>query len=273
MLVGTLVYTFGTLAFLSFFIFWLSERHQGRHTHAYCSGSEHLVGGVFLLICAAWFGLNFLETLADQGGRASPVVDLTLLIVAFLFPPTMMHNLYVGNEATVAGFWKYGIGTVYVVSLVSILLAFAISLQLVGPPLNGLMPSLVFLLNVLFIIALGFLIHLNRRSGRGREGGREGMSRRWFAGLMSLMLVLIAEWLSRRIQMWCGYLIAFIGVVFLLSNLGMLPYEAWDYIWPLLLIVWGIGIAWGRPGFWCVLPGANDGEKRTSGARTDLARQ
>ncbi len=73
--------------------------------------------------------------------------------------------------------------------------------------------------------------------------------------------------------MWCGYLIAFIGVVFLLSNLGMLPYEAWDYIWPLLLIIWGIGIARGRPGFWCVLPGADDGEKRTSGTQTDLARQ
>ena len=188
MLVATLIYTFGTLAFLSFFIFWLSERHQEGRTHSYCSGSEHLIGGVFLLVCAAWFGLNFLETLADQGGRPSPVVDLMLLSVAFLLPPTMMHSLYVGNEATVAGFWKHGIGAVYFVSLVSILLAFGISLELLGARL---MSSLVLLLNVLFMIAIGFLIHLSRRSRRGREGGREGMNRKWFAGLMSLMFLLI----------------------------------------------------------------------------------
>ncbi len=188
MLVGTLIYTFGTLAFLSFFVFWLSERHQDRRTHSYCSGSEHLIGGVFLLVCAAWFGLNFLETLADQAGRPSPVVDLMLLSVAFLLPPTMMHSLYVGNEATVAGFWKHGIGAVYVVSLVSIFLAFGISLEYLGARL---MSSLVLILNVLFMIAIGFMIHLSRRSRRNREGGREGMNRKWFAGLMSLMFLLI----------------------------------------------------------------------------------
>ncbi len=191
MLVGTLLYTFGALAFLSFFVFWLSERHQKRHTHSYCSGSEHLVGGVFLLVCAAWFGLNFLEILAEQGGRPAPVVDLMLLIVAFLFPPTMMHNLYVGNEATVAGFWKHGISAVYVVSLVAIVLAFGISLQLFGAPLGGLMQPLILILNLQFMIAIGFLIYLSRRSRRGREGGREGMSRKWFTGLMSVIFLLI----------------------------------------------------------------------------------
>ena len=71
--------------------------------------------------------------------------------------------------------------------------------------------------------------------------------------------------------MWFGYFIAFIGALFLLDNLAILPYGAWDYIWPSLLIVWGIGIARGRPGCWCG-PGADDGEKRTTG-KADLAKQ
>ena len=54
--------------------------------------------------------------------------------------------------------------------------------------------------------------------------------------------------------MWCGYAIVLIGVVFLLGNLGVLPVGAWDYIWPSLLIIWGIGIIRGRSGFWCVPP-------------------
>ena len=71
--------------------------------------------------------------------------------------------------------------------------------------------------------------------------------------------------------MWFGYFIAFIGVVFLLQNLDILPYGVWDYIWPSLLIVWGIGIARGQPGFWCVTS-ADDRQKGTA-ERTDLARQ
>ncbi len=64
--------------------------------------------------------------------------------------------------------------------------------------------------------------------------------------------------------MWCGYSFVFIGLAFLAHNLGILPYGAWDYIWPSLLIIWGIGIIRGRPGFWCV-PSPGESESRPGG--------
>ncbi len=32
------------------------------------------------------------------------------------------------------------------------------------------------------------------------------------------------------------------GVAFLLHNLGILPYSPWGYIWPALLILWGLSV-------------------------------
>jgi len=37
-----------------------------------------------------------------------------------------------------------------------------------------------------------------------------------------------------------GVFLVFIGSVFLLSNLGLLPRHAWNYVWPLALIFWGL---------------------------------
>ncbi len=39
--------------------------------------------------------------------------------------------------------------------------------------------------------------------------------------------------------MWCGILIVIGGVVLLGQSLGLVPYEVWEYIVPVLLIMWG----------------------------------
>ena len=60
--------------------------------------------------------------------------------------------------------------------------------------------------------------------------------------------------------MWCGILIVIAGVVLLGQNLGMIPYEVWEYVVPVLLILWGTGIIVGKSAFWCV-PGERGGDE------------
>ncbi len=52
--------------------------------------------------------------------------------------------------------------------------------------------------------------------------------------------------------MWCGILIVIGGVVLLGQSLGLVPYEVWEYIVPVLLIMWGGGITAGKRASWCV---------------------
>ena len=191
LLIGTLVYTFGTLAFLSFFVFWLRERGTERHVHSYCAGSERMIGGVFLLVCTAWFATNFLHILASEGGRPAPWIELSLLFVAFLLPPTMMHNVYMGNESVVGRYWKHVIGAVYAVSFVSIMLVTGSALRWIENPFPGFMPSVGFVLNGLFVVAVGFLVRLSTSSRARLEGGPEGNNHLWFRVLMCAMLCLI----------------------------------------------------------------------------------
>lgn len=40
--------------------------------------------------------------------------------------------------------------------------------------------------------------------------------------------------------------LVFVGALFLLKNTGILPNEAWDFTWPLVLIILGIAILTGR---------------------------
>lgn len=62
-------------------------------------------------------------------------------------------------------------------------------------------------------------------------------------------VILIGVGLSRLVtsyhqggRVW-GAFVAGLGVVFLLSNMGLLPRHAWNYIWPLALIFWGLMMA------------------------------
>lgn len=50
-----------------------------------------------------------------------------------------------------------------------------------------------------------------------------------------------------------GYVLVILGCFFLLQNMGLLPGLAWDYLWPSLLIVWGLTIILGkgRRELWC----------------------
>jgi hypothetical protein len=47
-----------------------------------------------------------------------------------------------------------------------------------------------------------------------------------------------------------AYFLIVIGIAFLLKNLGFLPVDAWDVIWPSLLIVWGLSMIVSRSRTW-----------------------
>jgi predicted membrane protein len=68
-------------------------------------------------------------------------------------------------------------------------------------------------------------------------------------------LILIGMGLSHVIgsyspggKIWGGFL-AGLGVIFLLSNMRMLPPHIWNYIWPLGLVFWGVRMLLGGPRF------------------------
>ncbi len=51
-----------------------------------------------------------------------------------------------------------------------------------------------------------------------------------------------------------GYILVIVGDLFFLRTIGWLPGLSWDYIWPLLLVCWGLAIILGkgrRRGCWC----------------------
>lgn len=41
--------------------------------------------------------------------------------------------------------------------------------------------------------------------------------------------------------MWKGLTMLIIGVVFLLQKWEILPEETWGWVWPVLLVLWGLG--------------------------------
>ncbi len=47
--------------------------------------------------------------------------------------------------------------------------------------------------------------------------------------------------------MWFGVTLIVVGVVFLLDNVGFLSHEAWDVIWPMVIVVIGIFVLFKKP--------------------------
>jgi len=47
--------------------------------------------------------------------------------------------------------------------------------------------------------------------------------------------------------MWFGVTLIVVGVIFMLDNFGFLSEGAWDYIWPILIIIIGAYLILKRP--------------------------
>lgn len=65
--------------------------------------------------------------------------------------------------------------------------------------------------------------------------------------------------------MFIGLALIVIGVIALLVSMGVLPGSAWNYLWPVLLILLGLSFIFGKRGhFWgCWRPNQRDDtEKR-----------
>lgn len=60
-------------------------------------------------------------------------------------------------------------------------------------------------------------------------------------------------------MVFLGSLLIFLGVFWLLKNLGLIPGDIWDIFWPIVLILIGARILW--PGKWHRLWENIDGKK------------
>ncbi len=47
--------------------------------------------------------------------------------------------------------------------------------------------------------------------------------------------------------MWFGVTLIVVGVIFLLDSIGFLSHEAWDIIWPVMIIIIGIFVLFKKP--------------------------
>lgn len=47
--------------------------------------------------------------------------------------------------------------------------------------------------------------------------------------------------------MWLGVTLVVVGVIFMLDNFGFLSHQAWDIIWPMLIIIIGIYLILKKP--------------------------
>jgi len=66
--------------------------------------------------------------------------------------------------------------------------------------------------------------------------------------------------------MFLGWVFIIFGLAFLLQNLGILPGNVWDYLWPLILIGFGLSFLKkrsGSGGCWCCGTGKSS-EKNNS---------
>lgn len=67
------------------------------------------------------------------------------------------------------------------------------------------------------------------------------------------ILTLIGIYVLRRYIvktfMFIGPLFIIIGAVFLLKNLGIISYGAWNLIWPLTFVVFGLYLLWKKHRF------------------------
>jgi hypothetical protein len=42
--------------------------------------------------------------------------------------------------------------------------------------------------------------------------------------------------------MWVGFVLVCIGILVLLSNMDIIRGDVWNYIWPLILVIFGISL-------------------------------
>ncbi len=47
--------------------------------------------------------------------------------------------------------------------------------------------------------------------------------------------------------MWIGLFLVGLGILILLSNMDILRGDVWNYIWPLVLVLFGISLIFKRP--------------------------
>lgn len=67
-----------------------------------------------------------------------------------------------------------------------------------------------------------------------------------------------------------GIILVILGLIFFLQNAGFIPYDTWNNIWPIMVVLIGVGLMFARRGYYRMDNwdrGVEDGWSRRAGHR------
>ena len=77
-------------------------------------------------------------------------------------------------------------------------------------------------------------------------GARERKNQKWYNRIIILVYPVRNKFLTWLTRMIFGVILVAIGIIFLLQNLNIITGDAWKIIWPIVVILIGIGFILSR---------------------------
>lgn len=202
-LTSLLVFTFGAVSLAAVFVLWLREAREQKPQLL------DWIHGAVIFVCAVWFVLNLVLTLAILSpGPVSLKLQLSLLAVAFLFPPLIMHVYYLDYQPNLssARIWKYLIAAAYLASLPLLFLCFLHVFRILKfAPGEG--DRLSVALFALFIVAAIFSVAVVFNARRRLDNPHERGYHRWNLFLFALIILVFLP-----LIFWHGPYLAYLYV-------------------------------------------------------------
>ncbi len=207
--VGSLmVFTFGAVTFATFFVLWL------RDIRSRPVQPLDRVAGLLLGLSTLWFLLNLaIELLMIFPETRSPDLYVLLMVAAYLYPPVIMHQMYLEREPLLTPHRRYRIPYLVAYGL-SITLAGSVSIGWIGSLLVFTGSTQMVLQIGLFIMFLVVAIYsvVSNSKARNRVQPDERKAFRWNLALFAVTLsifILLAIVLLSGAGLWLSY-----GVLF-----------------------------------------------------------
>jgi anti-sigma regulatory factor (Ser/Thr protein kinase) len=197
-LFALLIYTFGTFAYGAMLALWVGALGRlgwgGRESRSAVSGREvDMLNGALLAISFLWFQCNVAALVASLTPRARLwQADVALIVLAFCFPPLIMHvswaEVAAAGDARVSRGWRLALWPAYAICAAIPAWSLAVIYFTSDGPLYRLVDRLLgSALSVAFIAAALYCIVLVTRR-RPQEGARGHLPRRPIVLLFGCML-------------------------------------------------------------------------------------
>ncbi|HEY3128983.1 MAG TPA: histidine kinase [Acidobacteriota bacterium] len=202
-LTSLLVFTFAAVSLAAVLVLWFREVREEKPQLL------DWIHGAMLLVCTVWFVLNLVLTLAFLSpGPVSETLQWSMLAVAFLFPPLIMHVYYLDYRPnlSLARIWNFLISAVYSTSLPLMVLSLLLAFRVVkASPRAG--DRLTAALFASFIVAALFSVAIVFKARRGRDNLHERGYHRWNLFLFVLLILVSLPLIVAR-----GHYLAYLGL-------------------------------------------------------------